>query len=206
VSVVDPEAGTPGQIAVQTQYGATIAGVNAYVPHRRVNPSSTPSAVQVQQFMDAIASELSLAIGDLDRLSGDFLQNVIIQAMTVVQIGAAAWTEDASFPEQTDPQDRSSWGAVLWARYNKMKEALAVTVSRGPAIPDEGPLYPDIGVAWSKPLNPLIADVGGPAATEYSDTLGFPVLAMDQTQTGIGAPSNFDIPEDGPPGTYEEIG
>jgi hypothetical protein len=192
VSTTDPVLTSPGQVASATQYGATVPGVQSYIPHRVITETSTPSTVQVQQFLANVASQVSLTIGDLDRLTGTFLADVISNAQMCVLLGAAAWTEDSAFPEQTDRQDSSSWGAVLWARFNMLLQQLAVTVSRGPATPDEGPFYPDLGCAWSQPVDPLIVDVGGALVEDFSDPYGYPDGNVDAVQTEINDTSGFD--------------
>jgi hypothetical protein len=209
VSVIDPVASTPGQVASATDYGATLEGVLTYLPHRQIDGNSQPSYVQVQQMLDNVTSQVALTIGDLGHLSGSFLADVLTNACMCAQIGAAAWAEDAAYPERIDSQNNSGWGAILWTRFNAMIEKLAITVSRGPTAPDTGPLYPDLGTAWFKPLDPLIVDVGGALVQDYSDPYAYPDNSVDEVQTEINDTSGFDSDYSqgvGPGGDYEDVG
>lgn len=209
MTVTDPVASTPGEIAAATFYGATISGVGAYLPNRQFTDSSNPNVNQVQQYIADVTSQVALTIGDLDRLSGAFLTNVLGQAKMVVQLGAAAWAQDAAYPERADPQNRTGWGQILWERFNMLLQQLAVTVSRGPATPDEGPFYPDIGVAWQKPLDPLIANVGGIISQDWADPYAYPDNQTDEVQTEIDETSGWGTNYSqggGGDGTHEDIG
>lgn len=209
MSMSDPVATTPGQEAYADWYGADIMGVRAYIPLREISYDTAPSEPQVEHMIHNIASQVALTIGDLDHLSGKFLGDVLRNARACVEMGTAAWVQDSSYPERTDAQDSSSWGAVLLKRYNDMLQALAVTVSRGPVAPDTGTLYPDLGCAWLEPLDPLIADVGGLIVQDWSDPYAYRDGLADEIQTEINEESGFDDGYNGGVGfggQYEDVG
>lgn len=100
-------------------YGADRAGVQALLTNRRITDSSTPSLTDVDRYLAMVAGWVAgaLRIAGVDAPDRDAAAGVIL-------LGAAALTEDAAHPERAGEGD-SSYGAVLWDRYQSELERLA---------------------------------------------------------------------------------
>lgn len=119
-------------------YGATFAGVMAHLPHRNVSTATKLSEADVERFIVAvegrIASRIGSMLGALDALGdADSVERGSIfraQAASLVELGAAAWTEDALFPEGATVQtgDEAPYGARLWDRFTNGLDSLATAM------------------------------------------------------------------------------
>jgi hypothetical protein len=115
-------------------YGGAVAGVRALLPHLDIDAQSKPSETSVGLFLDAIRGRVLGRLGPLDALPDAYLDGTVGRrtalgafAANVIELGAAAMTEDAAFPERSSPTaDESSYGATLWARYREAFDELLV--------------------------------------------------------------------------------
>ncbi len=117
-------------------YGASVDGVRAFLPHRVIDAASAVSTVDVERFLSVVGQRVASAIdGPLGRLEALGANDPTVaplaaafrtNARGLVELGAAAMTEDAGFPERSgiDATD-SSYGAVLWDRFTTGLDGLA---------------------------------------------------------------------------------
>lgn len=120
-------------------YGASIPGVQAFIPEQLISETSSPSVAQVNYFIDNIASEVGLRIGNYTTTITDVgLQGrVTAFARYVVNLGAAATAFDASYPSLSSP-NASSYGNVLWSRYEAVLSELIQLVDNATPGTDPG--------------------------------------------------------------------
>lgn len=115
-------------------YTGSLPGVRALLPHRTIDAESKPSQDDVSRYLATVRGMVAGRIGPADLLPdlyGDGATmgrraELIASAGGVIDLGAAAMTEDASFPERADPTASSRYGAVLWERFRQALDELAV--------------------------------------------------------------------------------
>ncbi|WNO25832.1 hypothetical protein SEA_ALTADENA_10 [Arthrobacter phage Altadena] len=167
-------------MAYTPEWGVNVEAVSALAPHVTIASGTAPSVpadplysdrgvhkITAQQVEGWIASVSSRVAGRLWRLSEipethPAREGLVVAAADLVANGAAAYLVDAAFPAKASPNDQTSYGAVLWNRYEgglAELEARVVTIidglapggaSAGPAtISAEFPpaLFPDT-VRW----------------------------------------------------------
>lgn len=103
-------------------FGATVDGVRALLPHRRIDATSKPSEADVAVHIGIAGNWLAGRIRGLDLTTviGEEPPGTPLtladQARSLVELGAASLAEDASFPERAAKTD-SSYGTVLWDKF-----------------------------------------------------------------------------------------
>ena len=114
------------------EYGGTLDTVRAFLPHRTIDDESKPSDEQVGTYLTTIRGQVLGRLGPADLLPDVYADGTVGRravlldfAEGVIGLGAAAMTEDASFPERADPTANSRYGAVLWERYRQALDDLA---------------------------------------------------------------------------------
>lgn len=131
-------------------YGATIDGVKAHLPHRRIEDNTRPSTDDVQRYLETTTRWVTMRVGVLAEGTPGF-----DHARGAAEIGAAAMAEDASFPERSG-RAASSYGEVLWARFqeaiDELLESLGLTGEGGggPAVAGERPAFNFPDPAWRR--------------------------------------------------------
>lgn len=104
---------------------AAIADVRAINPKRTYDASSTPTATQVEGFIDDIAAEIDVILAGRGLTTpitepADFLAHLV----HVNAVGAAARAEFAMFPEADESPAGSPQGSRLWGQYQEYLRAL----------------------------------------------------------------------------------
>lgn len=104
-------------------YGASLADVRAFLPHRRIDGTTKPTDAQARQFLvittDRIAGRLGLVAGytpELQEAAGKAAAGIAAQ-------GAAALVENAGAPERAGKQG-TGYGDWLWSEYLKAIDEL----------------------------------------------------------------------------------
>lgn len=129
-------------------YGQTLDGVRALLPHRSITTTSTPTEAQVTAMLNAAAAWVEARTQGRLELAEHASARPL--AGHAVELYAAAQAEDATFPERAD-RASSSYGSVLWDRFRQALEDLlgalglsgeAVTTTAGaPAYAFPEPLF-----------------------------------------------------------------
>lgn len=116
-------------------YGATVDGVRDLLPHRTIDATSKPNEADVVGYLAAVGARVAVRLGPSSGwAAGTVEADVITAARGLVELGAGAYTDDASFPERASTVGSSRYGAVLWERYKDGLDEL-VRVVRPPAAP-----------------------------------------------------------------------
>lgn len=109
-----------------SEYAGSVDGVRALLPHRVIDVTSKPTQAQVDTFVGAIRALVASRLGPADLLSDLYFDGtpgrrdrLLAAADHVIELGAAAMTEDAMSPERADPTSGSRYGAVLWERHRQ---------------------------------------------------------------------------------------
>lgn len=128
-------------------YGQTLDGVRALLPHRSITETSKPTQASVELMLANAAAWVEAKAGA--RLALPEYAHAIPLAGHAVELYAAAQAEDASYPERADRAD-SSYGHVLWERFRQalgdLLEAVGLaeegaTVVGAPAYAFPAPLF-----------------------------------------------------------------
>lgn len=128
------------------RYGATVDGVRALLPHLEpLTAATVPTVGQVQEHVDRMSEVVAARVGEALATVVDADQLVALTglARAAVELGAAAWTEDARYPERAAMAD-TSYGQVLWSRYREVLEALLIALGvdvNAPGGPTGVPVY-----------------------------------------------------------------
>lgn len=119
-------------------FGATVAGVIAYVPELGLDPVA--DATTIQTFLDVVGPQAAAVLGArlraLEALSaagvteaGDVVDEATAAAKGLVQMGGASLTQDSRYPELAATRNTDqAWGASLWAKYESALEQLAASL------------------------------------------------------------------------------
>lgn len=138
-------------------YGATVEGVRDLLPHRTIDASSSPSEADVTGYLVAVGARTAARLGPPTSWPADVDPAVVNDAARgLVELGAAGYTDDASFPERASTVGSSRYGAVLWERYREGLDDLvrivnppagpgAVNTTGRPAIHTAPPLFTRAG-------------------------------------------------------------
>lgn len=99
-------------------YGASVPGVRGLLPHRTITNASKPSEEDVARFLSGIGGKVYArvaralaAVEDTDETA-----ELTELARQSIELGAAAMTEDAAFPERAGVAG-TGYGEVLWVRH-----------------------------------------------------------------------------------------
>jgi hypothetical protein len=110
-------------------YGATLEGVRAHLPLRKIQESGPGvTTTQVEGFIRDVSAWVDNRVGPLD---GD---PALSMAKSLVEIGAAAWAENGMFPERSGKAE-STHGDRLLELFFKGLEELLVSLSGARAGP-----------------------------------------------------------------------
>lgn len=119
-------------------FGASVDGVRALLPHRRIDETSRPSLADVERFLAQGSGWVALRLGyptSFEALDPDD-QRPHFEALAagLVELYAGAFAEDAAHPEQAGPGE-SSYGSILWERFlrgiDELLEALGKATDTG---------------------------------------------------------------------------
>lgn len=97
-------------------YGATVDDVRLLLPHRTIDTTSAPSVAAVTGYLRDVAARVATRLGTVDAWAVD-ADTVVTAARGLVALGAAAYADDASYPERASTVGSSRYGAVLWERF-----------------------------------------------------------------------------------------
>ncbi|QKY79776.1 hypothetical protein SEA_BUMBLE_10 [Arthrobacter phage Bumble] len=118
------------------EWGVNVEAVSALAPHVTIHDTSSPEAPadpvysspsvrritrgQVEGWISSVSARVSGRLWRLPELPEDHpaRPGILVAAQDVVANGAAAYLVDAAFPAKAAPNENTSYGAVLWARYN----------------------------------------------------------------------------------------
>lgn len=121
-------------------FGATLDGVKAYLPHLDLDAGDRVGPEDVARFLDTIGGTVAgrltwpLArlqeLQDLGTAPAGTVEAYTLSAAGVVEMGAAAMAQDASFPELSAARETdTSYGAALWARHRQALDDLLAEVT-----------------------------------------------------------------------------
>lgn len=122
-------------------FGASIEGVKALLPHRRIRDVApvAPAAgetfttvAQVDGWLAEYAAEVDARLGDYELIPGvtaTWIASVTTRAAGLVHTAAAATAEAAGHPERTDTST-DSYSTVLWNRYTRGLDRLTADVEQ----------------------------------------------------------------------------
>lgn len=117
-------------------YGATVADVEALLPHRTFTAATATTPADLDRWLvdvgARVAVRLEAGLAQLRAAGAPLAVRVTALeelAAACVALGAAAYAEDAGYPERSgvDATD-SSYAAVLWLRHGAMLDELAGAV------------------------------------------------------------------------------
>jgi hypothetical protein len=106
---------------VPVAFGASVDGVRALLPHRRIDETSKPTEEQVERFLASGSGWVSVRLGyptSFAALDAEATTTFEELAAGLVELYAGAFAEDAAHPEQAGPGE-SSYGSILWERFLK---------------------------------------------------------------------------------------
>lgn len=126
-------------------YGASVEGVRALLPHRGISETTKPSDQQVERFLEAASRWVTARAGALDPASA-----LYAHARTATELRAAAMAEDAAYPERSG-RAGSGYGEVLWARANEALEEIVEVIGPEPIIDPTDPTTAGKRPAFSFP-------------------------------------------------------
>lgn len=120
-------------------FGATLAGVKAKLPHLSITYATQPTKIQVEGYIDDIATHVAFRIGAYSSVitDTDLVNRITGMAKYVVELGAAATAQDAAHPSHVGPNE-SAYGGTLWSRYEKALQELVDVVNNATPGIDPG--------------------------------------------------------------------
>lgn len=130
-------------------FGASVEGVRALLPQLTISETSEPSESDVERYIKAAAGHVSVRIGA--PIPADVDSDEYAWAQGLVELGAAAYTQSAGFPERA-AQAGDSYGEILWNRFlegiDEFLEARGESTGSGDGV---GRASPDLPTASFPP-------------------------------------------------------
>lgn len=115
-------------------FDATVEAVRDLLPHRTIDATSKPSEADVVGYLVAVGNRTAARLGPASGWPATVDPAVITAtARGLVELGAGAYADDASFPERASTIGSSRYGAVLWERYKEGLDELVRIVNPPPA-------------------------------------------------------------------------
>lgn len=111
-------------------WGVTVAEVAALASHADITAGTTADpefgaandrrvkTQDVTRWIESVEATVDLKLRKRTALAADAQERLKAAAKTVVLNGAAAYLVDAAYPARAGVGDNSSYGNVLWNRYN----------------------------------------------------------------------------------------
>lgn len=134
-------------------YGASVNDVRELLPHATISADSVPSEDDVAGYLTRIAGRVAVRLGTPARWWRS-VESVELAARDLIALGAAAYAEDARFPERSSSVGTARYGAVLWERFTAALDELATAVLTPPPNTDGAP----------PPVDPVTGLASRPAA------------------------------------------
>lgn len=130
--------------------GEAVAGADPYASPmvRRL------SEADVEAFIVDVASEVTARIYWHERLDPVVQSHIRVMARNVVANGAAHYVQTAVHPASADPNNGSSYAAMLWERYQSALERVEATIQRELDNPTTPAPWGKVSGSFPAPLFP----------------------------------------------------